>query len=263
MIRIRNREGATLMNVEVKNLSKVFGNQIVLSDLNLEVNNGDICCLLGKNGAGKTTLINIIINLIMPDSGSVFYDSKSYSYIPVDIKRRIGVLSEANPVIEELTAGQFLRLSGKLYQLDSDKIEQRIGDLLSWFFDNPEKVNTKRLSAFSTGMKKKIGLIAAVLHIPDLLILDEPFSGLDPLAARQCTDFINLYKNEQRTIFLASHDLRYVEQIATKVVVLDKQQFVFKGPLNDFTANGADQIDRVLLELLQPGGQKNINPEWL
>lgn len=251
------------MNVEVKNLSKAFGKQTILSDINIELRNGEICCLLGKNGAGKTTLINIIINLITPDSGSVFYDSQSYSHIPVDIKRRIGILSETNPVIEELTAGQFLRLSGKLYQLDSDKIKQRIGDLLSWFFDNPEKVRTKRLSGFSTGMKKKIGLIAAVLHTPELLILDEPFSGLDPLAARECVDFISLYKNEQRTVFLASHDLSYVEQVATKVVVLDKQQFVFKGPLSDFTANGADQIDGVLLELLQPEDQKNINPEWL
>lgn len=251
------------MNIEVKNLSKTFKNQVVLTDLSFELNNGEICCLLGKNGAGKTTLINIIIKLIIPDSGFVFYDTELYSNIPIDIKRRIGILNEENPVIEELTAGQFLRLSGKLYKLDSDTIEQRVDDLLSWFFDDPKKVIAKRLSGFSTGMKKKIGLIAAVLHTPDLLILDEPFSGLDPLVARQCVDFINFYKNEQRTIFLASHDLSYVEQVATKIVVLDKQQFVFKGPLNDFTANGSDQIDSVLLELLQPEGQKNVKPEWL
>lgn len=251
------------MNIEVKNLNKKIGNQIVLSDLNFELNNGEICCLLGKNGAGKTTLINLIIKLIIPDSGLVLYDSESYSHIPTDIKKRIGILNENNPVIEELTADQFLRLSGKLYKLDSDAIVQRVDDLLSWFFDNPEKVRDKRLSGFSTGMKKKIGLIAAVLHTPDLLILDEPFSGLDPLVARQCVDFIKFYKNEQRTVFLSSHDLSYVEQVATKVVVLDKQQFVFKGPLTVFTANGSDQIDSVLLELLQPEDQKNIKPEWL
>jgi ABC-type multidrug transport system ATPase subunit len=251
------------MKIKVKNISKAFGNQTVLSDLNLELDNGEICCLMGKNGVGKTTLINIIINLIKPDSGVILYDTESYFNIPIDLKRRIGILNEENPVIKELTPDQFLRLSGKLYQLDSDKIEQRIDDLLSWFFDSPEKVRSKRLSGFSTGMKKKIGLIAAVLHTPDLLILDEPFSGLDPLAASQCVDFINFYKNEQRTVFLTSHDLSYVEQVATKVVVLDKQEFVFKGPLSDFTANGADQIDGVLLELLRPEGQKNIKPEWL
>jgi ABC-type multidrug transport system ATPase subunit len=251
------------MNIEVENLSKAFNDQAVLSDINIELKNGEICCLLGKNGAGKTTLINIIINLIAPDSGSVFYDSKPYTHLPVNIKRRIGILSETNPVIEELTAGQFLRMSGRLYKLDSDTTEKRMNDLLPWFFDKPEKIIGKRLSKFSTGMTKKIGLIAAVLHTPDLLILDEPFSGLDPLVARQCVDFINLYKNEQRTVFLASHDLSYVEQVATKVVVLDKQQFVFKGPLSDFTANGSDQIDGVLLELLQPEGQKNLKPEWL
>jgi len=251
------------MNIEVKNLSKAFGNQSALSDLDLELRNGEICCLLGKNGAGKTTLINIIIKLIIQDSGSVFYDTELYSHLPADIKKRIGILNEENPVIEELTAGQFLRLSGKLYKLDSETIEQRGDDLLSWFFDNPENVRDKRLSGFSTGMKKKIGLIAAVLHTPDLLILDEPFSGLDPLVARQCVDFINFYKNEQRTIFLSSHDLSYVEQVATKILVLDKQQFIFNGPINDFTANGSDRIDNVLLELLQSGDRNNIKPEWL
>lgn len=251
------------MNIEIKNLNKTFGNQPVLSDLNLKLNDGETCCLLGKNGAGKTTLIHIIIKLIIQDSGFVFYDTELYSHIPADIKRRIGILSEENPVIEELTAGQFLRLSGKLYKLDSDTIERRVDDMLTWFFDKPKKIRGKRLSGFSTGMKKKIGLIAAVLHTPDLLILDEPFSGLDPLVARQCVDFINTYLNEQRTIFLASHNLRFVEQVATKVVVLDKQQFVFKGPLNDLTAKGSDQIDKALLELLQPEGHKNVKPDWL
>ncbi|MEX2632665.1 MAG: ABC transporter ATP-binding protein [Balneolales bacterium] len=252
------------MNIKVKNLSKTFGKQIVFSDLNFELTNGETYCLLGKNGAGKTTLINIIIKLLKPDSGVIFYDKTSYSNLPVDIKRRMGVLSEDNPIIEELTARQFLKLSGGLYKMDSGTIEQRTNDLLSWFFDHPEEVRDKRLSGFSTGMKKKIGLIAAVLHTPDLLILDEPFSGLDPLAARQCVDFINVYRNVHRTIFLSSHDLGYVEQVATQVIVLDQQNFTFNGTLNDLIANGSSHhINSALLELLQPEGQKNVKPEWL
>src|SRR5699024_9007432 len=165
------------MNLEVNKLNKVFGKQTVLSDLDLKLNNGEICCLLGKNGVGKTTLMNIIINLLRQDSGTVLFDGKGYSNIPVEIKRRIGILNEENPVIEELTASQYLKLSGKLYKLNSDTIRRRVDDLLSYFFDYPDNIKDKRLSGFSTGMKKKIGLIAAVLHTPDLLILDEPFSG--------------------------------------------------------------------------------------
>lgn len=251
------------MNIEVKNLSKSFGQQLVLKDVNISISDGTVCGLLGRNGAGKTTLIHILINLLFPDEGEVCIDGSTFSHLPTDIKKRIGVLTENNPIIEELTIWQYLKLTGKIYGLDSATIESRSADLIDWFFDEFEEVNHKRMSDFSTGMKKKAGLIAAVLHKPDFLILDEPFSGLDPMAAQQCVDFINLYSNHNRTILLSSHNLNYVEESADQIVVLENHEIRFDGNINEFTKNGTEQISSVLMNILQPQKTVNLKPDWI
>lgn len=166
-------------------------------------------------------------------------------------------------MIEELSAIQFLTLISKIYKIKHETFEQRKNDLMSYFFDNAEDVGQQRLVSFSTGMKKKIGIIASVLHKPELLILDEPFSGLDPIAAQKTIDFINFYKNKDRTILLSSHDLSYVNQVATSILVLDQGKFMFNGTINQFTRNGLSEVSSSLLELLQPGDNKSIKPEWL
>lgn len=250
------------MEIKIENLQRSFGDKIILKNLNLSMGNGEVWCLLGTNGAGKTTLINIILTLLKPDSGTVAYDGEVYEHLSKNLKHRIGVLSENNPVIEELTAQSYLKLSGKLYQIEESLLEKRIQDLTEYFF-NETDVLKRRMAGFSTGMKKKMGLIAAVLHTPDLLILDEPFSGLDPLAAQESIDFINTYSNPYRTIFLSSHDLSYVEKVATHVAVLNNGEIVFSGTLQDFTAGDSSRIGSALLEMLQPEGHKKKNLEWL
>ncbi|WP_018477614.1 ABC transporter ATP-binding protein [Pontibacter roseus] len=249
------------MEIQLTDLHKTFGNKVILDNLNLTIGNGEVWCLLGTNGAGKTTLINILLTLLRPEVGSVAYDGEVYHQLPQAVKRRIGVMGENNPVIEELTAFQFLQLTGKLYQVDAGLLPVRIQDLVAYFFD--EDILHRRLSGFSTGMKKKIGLIAAILHTPDLLILDEPFSGLDPLAAQQSIDFLNSYRSDSRAIFLSSHDLSYVQQVATHVAVLHNQQLTFAGSMEAFTAGGTTHINSALLDLLQPETQQKKKIEWL
>lgn len=251
------------MKIEIKNISKKYNNKNVLLGLDLKINQGEIYCLLGKNGAGKTTLINILINLIRQDKGEILYNDKKYEVLPLYIKQNIGVLNEENSLIEELTAIQFLALLGKIYKIDFDTFEQRKNDLISYFFDDSEEVDKKQLSQFSTGMKKKMGIIAAALHRPDLLILDEPFSGLDPIAAKKTIDFINFYRSNDRTVFLSSHDLANVKEVATNIVVLDQCKFIFSGSITQFTQNGLSEISNSLLKMLQPDDNKSIKPEWL
>ncbi len=248
------------MKIKIQNIHKTYGNHKVLEDINLNIQNGSIHCLLGQNGAGKTTLINLLLELIKADSGVILYDDE-YNTLDNNLKKRIGILGENNPLIEELTAYQYLKLSAKLYNVPASEVEKRIGDLASYFFKDGEL--NKRLSSYSTGMKKKIGLCGAVIHTPDILILDEPFSGLDPVAAQMTIKFIQAYAKNNRSIFLASHDLSYVEKIATHISVLDEMKIIFDGSSDHFTSEGTTNIDNALLNLLKPEKAELEDITWI
>jgi ABC-type multidrug transport system ATPase subunit len=119
------------------------------------------------------------------------------------------------------------------------------------------------MGKFSTGMKKKIAFCAAVIHTPSILILDEPFSGLDPLVANQMVQFLQKYKREDRTILISSHDLTYVEKIATHIGVLDNKELVFNSSIKDFTENGENHLDAALLSILKPNDSQLDNLDWI
>ncbi|MBI9035057.1 MAG: ABC transporter ATP-binding protein [Bacteroidales bacterium] len=248
------------MQIEVKNIHKTYGRHKVLEDINLLIQDNQIHCLLGKNGVGKTTLINLILELIDFEEGTIIYD-KNEGKLNNNLKKRMGVLGENNPLIEELSAYQYLKLCAKLYKVKVSEVEKRISDLSSYFFKEGEL--NKKLSSFSTGMKKKIGLCAAVIHTPDLLILDEPFSGLDPVAAQITVEFIKAYGSKNRSVFLSSHDLNYVEKIASHITVLDETMVVFSGTFDHFTSEGKTNIDNALLDLLKPDNTKLEKISWI
>ena len=249
------------MNISLTSIHKSFNKKPVLEDISLSFKVGQVYGLLGKNGAGKTTLLNILIQLIRPTSGAISFDGQQYASLPNGIKLKMGILSEDNPVIEELTAMQYLKLNGKMYGIPDRELNGRIGDLIGYFFEELDE--KKPLLAFSTGMKKKVGLCAAVLHTPEILILDEPFSGLDPLAAQQCIRFLRLYKKENRTIILSSHDLNYVEQLVTHIAVLDKMRIQYDGTLEDFTRDGKNRIDQALFEVLKADTPDSNDIKWI
>jgi len=250
------------MNICLENLNKAYSGEEVLTNLSLNVEEGQNFCLLGKNGAGKTTLINSIIDLIKPDSGSVSIGGKSMANQAKSIKAQLGIMSEDNPLIEQLSGYAYLRFVGALYGVPNSELEQRIESLTNFFFEDQD-VLRKKIAGFSTGMKKKIALIGAVMHKPSLLILDEPFSGLDPIAAKTLIDFLRNYQNGKRVIFLSSHDLSYVEKVATHIGVLNAGSIVYQNSLSEFTANGKEEIDDALLKLLQPSSASFDDVSWL
>lgn len=249
------------MNIYVKQVEKKYNNKIILNKISLVIDPKSIYCLLGTNGAGKTTLINIISDLIDVSSGEVLFDNMNYKVNELEIKREIGLLSEASSLIEELTGFEYLTFVGKLYNLSKENIKERIDGLSSYFFDDLNDVR-KTISSYSTGMKKKLMFCASVIHKPSVLILDEPFSGLDPIAANLLIEFLNRYINENRIIFLSSHDLNYVEKIATHIGVLDMGAIIYSGTLNEFIYDGAKNIDDSLLEKLRIVPTKIKDVEW-
>lgn len=248
--------------IEIKNINKAYDKNKVLDNISLTVENGSVYALLGKNGAGKTTLINILIDLLQADGGAILINGKEHNTLDKDDKKHIGVVGEDLALMEELNALEYLTFVGKIYGLPGDILKKRIDDLFHYFFEDDGDLK-KNISKYSTGMKKKIAFCAAVLHTPDILILDEPFSGLDPLVTNQMLSFLHQYKKNNRAILISSHDLNYVERIATHIGVLNDNQLQFDSSLQDFTENGITSIDKALLKILRPNETQLSNIDWV
>jgi len=157
---------------------------------------------------------------------------------------------------------EYLSFVAKLYRLPAAEAEERIQSLVSYFFTDKESLH-KNVAGYSTGMKKKVGIAATMLHKPQVLILDEPFTGLDPIAAQLLVQLIRSYRNANRVILISSHDLNYVEKIATHIGVLNDGQLMYNGSVQEFTMNGASLIDQALFQLLLPHHNTETNLDWM
>ena len=248
--------------ITINSLTKSYGKNLILDNINLALKSGEVYCLLGKNGAGKTTLINVILDLLQIDGGSISINGKPHNLLSKDDKKHLGVVVESLALIEEINGLEFLKLIGSIYQIPADVLNKRIADLFSFFFENEADLK-KNIAKYSTGMKKKIAFCAAVIHTPEILILDEPFSGLDPLVANQMVMFIKKYQRNDRVVFISSHDLTYVEKVATHIGVLDNTKLAFNSTIQDFTLNGENELDSALLKILKPNDTVLEKMDWI
>ena len=222
-----NRAGQQAAIV-AEGLTRQFGETVAVEDLNLEVPEGTVYGFLGPNGAGKTTTIEMLTTLLPPTAGQAWVTG-----IPVDnrdeLKRHIGYLPHESPVYESFTAREQLAYAADIQGLDADRADRRINDLL-------ERVGLlvdagDRIGTYSQGMRRKVGLVQALLHDPEVAFLDEPTSGLDPRASRAVIDLIHEQVRTGTTVFLSSHILPVVEELADTVGVLHQGRLVAEdGP---------------------------------
>ncbi|MFT2007976.1 ABC transporter ATP-binding protein [Pontibacter sp. 13R65] len=251
------------MSIEISGLSKAFGKKQVLQALDLTIEQGQCYCLLGKNGVGKSTFLNSILDLIKPDAGHISLFGKNYAQDNLAVKQDLGALCEDNPLIEEFTGLEYLNFVAKLYKLPLEEAAHRIKSLTDYFFTETESLQ-KNIAGYSTGMKKKVGIVAAILHKPRVLILDEPFTGLDPIAAQLLVKLIRSYSTPNRVVLISSHDLNYVERVATHIGVLNDGQLMYNGSIQEFTMNGESLIDQALFQLLLPHHHTNdADIDWM
>jgi len=249
------------MLVSFEKVSKSFEKKKVLEELSLSLSEGRMYGLLGKNGSGKSTIINLVLQFLFPDKGKIKYDGEEYASLPKKIKQKIGLLTEDSTLLEELNASQYLKFLGQLYGLQSSDIKNRSGELLEYFFD--EMPGKKKIAAFSTGMKKMIGICGAVMHQPEFLLLDEPFSGLDVFAAKKVIDLLKQYQNESRTVLVSSHNMSYLSKIVSDVLVLEGGSIVFDGSLDDFTKNAKGELENQFLEFFPKDEKEQKSIKWL
>ena len=209
--------------IVIQNLSKKIGNTTILQEINLEVEQGETFGFLGPNGAGKTTLVKILLDLMSPSSGS-----KKLSVS----KEQIGYLPEYPYFYEYLTGRELLEFTGKVFNLNKDQIDNQIsvlGEKLNLSNENLQR----RVNEYSKGMKQRLGVMQALINDPELIFLDEPFSGLDPLGRKIIRDLIFNLKKNGKTIFFNSHVLSDIEQICDRIAIIHQGQILAVEKVND------------------------------
>jgi len=203
--------------IEITNVSKRYNDTTVVKSLNLKIGEGEIVGIIGHNGAGKSTTMKMIAGLVEPTSGTIRVMGRDIQKEGVKVKGQIGYLPEESPLYEAMTAQQYLMFFSELYHMPRQKAQQRIDQLLD-SLDLPHK--NQLTGEFSKGMKRKTAIARALLHDPELLILDEPNSGLDPLTSFFIINYLRTLKREGKTILLSAHNLFHVETICDRVGII-------------------------------------------
>lgn len=243
---------ASPVAIETAGLRRTFDDFVALDALTLSVPRGAFYGFLGPNGSGKTTTIKILAGLLRPSGGSARVAGFDVVAEPLEVKRRIGLLSEDITLYERLTGRELLEFSGRIHGLAPADIKARTEELL-FMLDLQERAD-EMVVDYSQGMKKKATLAAALLHDPEVLLLDEPFNGVDPVSARVIKSILQKLSKTQTTVFLSSHILEVVEKLCTDVAVVHHGKLVGAGPLDDLrkraSLGGNTSLEEVFLKLV-------------
>ena len=220
--------------IETSALSRIFQDFHAVDSLDLTVERGQFFGFLGPNGAGKSTTIKMLTGLLAPSAGLIRILGTDLLSHPVEVKRQIGVVPEGMALFGKLTASEYLRFVGQMYGLDKRTTEQRSTELLE-FMDLADQ-RKKLVADFSHGMGKKLALAAAVIHAPKLLFLDEPFEGVDAIAAGTLKAMLQGMIARGATIFLTSHVLEIVERLCSHIAIINRGHLVAHGSLEELRA---------------------------
>ena len=214
--------------LKVDNIVKYYDKVCAVNKLSFEVNDGEIFGLLGENGAGKTTTFRVIMGLLKPDAGKVTLNDKEIDYSVTD---SIGFLTEERSLQTKLTVEDQLKFYGSLKGMDEDELNKKIDELLNEFdvFDYKKK----KIKELSKGNQQKIQFISAIINDPKLLILDEPFTGLDPLNVSKFKEYIRKLQSNGAIIIFSSHQLEHIEEFCEKLVILVKGKSILEGYIDD------------------------------
>jgi len=234
--------------IAIEDVRKAYGTAAALAGVTLEVGRGEVFGYVGPNGAGKTTTLKILAGLIRPDAGRVRVAGIDVLERPLEAKARVGYLPESGALFEKLSAREYLTLTGRLYGLEESHLEGRVAHWLR-FFDLAARAG-EPIGSLSKGLKQRVCWMAALLHDPDVLILDEPLNGLDVETVARVKELMAALAADGRTVFYSSHLIDIVALVCTRVAVLHRGRVLAAGTVEQVQeALGAASLEDALLGL--------------
>ena len=241
------------MDIIVENLTKSFGMQKAISAVSFKARQGEVLGFLGPNGAGKTTTMKIMAGFLFPDCGEVYFGKDSIRKNPARIKQSTGYLSEHNPLYEEMNVVDFLTFIAKLHRIPRYKIDSRVVDILQLCGLEHEK--HKNIRELSKGYRQRTGLAQALIHDPEVLILDEPTTGLDPNQIAEIRELIKRIGRE-KTVILSSHILAEIEATCDRVLIINKGKIVANGTSAELRSKS--NAGKTLRVRIGSAGEENV-----
>ena len=232
--------------VELKNVSRTFGDVTAVEGLELSLGSGEIMGFLGTNGAGKTTTIKMLLGLIKPSAGTVSVMGGDPS--DPGVRAKIGYMPEIAYYYPYLNARELLAFYGGICGMDAKTVKARTDELLAAV--DLSDAAKRPLKTYSKGMLQRAGIAQALLNDPDLLVLDEPFTGLDPLARIHFRELMRSLRDKGKSIFFSSHELGETELLCDKVAIMKKGKCVYQGPVKDLAGDGEGNLERLFLKTL-------------
>ena len=230
--------------LEIKNITKLYGQQKALDNVSFSVKAGEIVGLLGPNGAGKSTLMKIITCFIPPSDGDALVCGKSILDDPMEVCRHIGYLPEQNPLYTDMYIPEFLKFTAEVYRLKNSC--QRVDEMIELVGLAPEL--GKKIGALSKGYRQRVGLAQAMIHDPEVLILDEPTTGLDP---NQLEEIRKVIRNagKSKIVLLSTHIMQEVEAMCSRAIIINHGQIVADGSLDELINNSNDNLESLFHKL--------------
>jgi ABC-2 type transport system ATP-binding protein len=241
--------------LEARGLSKRYGGFLALDRVDFQVRRGEILGYLGPNGSGKSTTVNTVVGLIDPSGGSLWMDGAPIADDPVGYKRRIGYVPEEPHLYTHLTAIEYLMLVGRLRGLTERTLAEKIPALLKLLLLWDSRYAT--MAAYSKGMRQRVLFAAALMHNPDLLVLDEPFSGLDVTASLLFRTLLRMYAAGNRMVLFSTHRFDMVEKLCSRVVILSRGRIAAEYDMEEFRSQQSRSLEEVFI---QATGQDDFTP---
>lgn len=238
--------------IKIENLSKSYkkGSVKAVDNLNLEVKPGEIFGFLGPNGAGKTTTIKLIVGLLNPDSGKIVINGHDNQKDPIKSKLNIGYVPDNPDIYEKLTGLEYLNFMADVYRVSKEDRTKRIEYFLEMFGLTDAAADL--IKSYSHGMRQKIVLTGALLHDPDLWVLDEPLVGLDPKSAHLLKELMRQHCDKGNSVFFSTHVLEVAEKLCDRIAIINKGKIVAIGTLDELRqGENSDTLENIFLELTE------------
>lgn len=245
--------------IRLVDLRKQYGARAAVDGLTLEVPRGSFFGFLGPNGAGKTTTIRMMIGLAQPASGTIELLGFRLPEQALEIKRRIGLVPDDSLLFDRLTGAEFLEFVGRMYGLERPVARERSQELLELFELDADA--RKLIAAYSKGMRKRVAMAAALIHRPELFLLDEPFEGVDAVGARLMKDILQDQIRHGATVFLTSHVLDVVERLCDRVAIIHDGKLVMEQAVGELR-HGGETLEDVFVRVVG-GGRDAEKLDWL